>query len=120
MLVDALQCKQSKTIATDLGFINVKPDDWVVCGEGGETYIVDDEYFQKSFVLARKVLHSSILEPNDAQCAAPTASVPARLASSRSCFSRNRTSGAVRFARGRRAKISQLSNTSKPLKETSD
>jgi hypothetical protein len=31
MIVDAVQCASTKTIATDLGFINVKRGDWVVC-----------------------------------------------------------------------------------------
>jgi hypothetical protein len=46
MVVDVLQFNQSKTIVTDLGFLNVKPGDWVVWGESGESYIVDAEYFQ--------------------------------------------------------------------------
>ena len=50
MVVDALQCNEEKTIATDMGFINVKKGDWVVCGESGETYIVDDAYFQRTFI----------------------------------------------------------------------
>jgi hypothetical protein len=51
MIVDAVQCTtDAKTIATDLGFINVKRGDWVICGEGGECYIVDDAFFQRTFV----------------------------------------------------------------------
>ena len=105
--MDAMQCKQSKTIATDLGFINVKPGDWVVCGEGGETYIADDEYFHSVFVLAREAPCTSISEPSEAQRAAPAERAPIRSASSHTCFSRNRTRGAVRLARKRKAKISQ-------------
>jgi hypothetical protein len=107
MVVDALQCKQPKTVATDIGFINVKPGDWVVCGEGGETYIVDNEYFQKAFVLARDTPPASIPETGDAQCVAPEERAPTPFASSRTCLSRNRARAAVRLARRRRAKISK-------------
>src|ERR1700761_8532861 len=54
MIVDAVQCAEAKTIATDLGFINVKRGDWVVCGEGGECYVVDDAFFQRTFVSVRR------------------------------------------------------------------
>jgi hypothetical protein len=40
MIVDAVQCEEPRTIATDLGFINAKRGEWVICGEGGECYIV--------------------------------------------------------------------------------
>lgn len=50
VIVDALQCTEAKTIATDLGFINVKPGEWVVCGEGGECYVVDDAFFRRTFI----------------------------------------------------------------------
>ena len=50
MTVDALQCTEARTISTDLGFINVKQGDWVVCGEGGEIYIVDNAFFQRTFL----------------------------------------------------------------------
>ena len=50
MIVDAVQCTEARTIATDLGFINVKRGDWVICGEGGECYVVDDVFFQRTFV----------------------------------------------------------------------
>jgi hypothetical protein len=49
MIVDAVQCTSTKTIATDLGFINVKRGDWVVCGEGGECYVVEDAFFRSTF-----------------------------------------------------------------------
>jgi hypothetical protein len=49
LVVDAFQCIEDKTIATDLGFINVKRGDWVICGEGGESYIVDDAFFRRTF-----------------------------------------------------------------------
>lgn len=50
MIVDAVQCASTKTIATDLGFINVKRGDWVVCGEGGECYVVEDAFFRSTFI----------------------------------------------------------------------
>ena len=53
MIVDAVQCDEPKMIATDLGFINVKRGEWVVCGEGGECYVVDDAFFQRTFVSLR-------------------------------------------------------------------
>jgi hypothetical protein len=49
LLVDATQCKEAKTIATDLGFSNVKPGDWIIRGEDGECYVVDDVFFQRTF-----------------------------------------------------------------------
>jgi hypothetical protein len=50
MIVDAVQCTSTKTIATDLGFINVKRGEWVVCGEGGKCYVVDDAFFRGTFI----------------------------------------------------------------------
>ena len=50
MIVDAVQCTEAKTIATDLGFVNVKRGDWVICGEGSECYVVDDAFFQRTFI----------------------------------------------------------------------
>jgi hypothetical protein len=50
MIVDAVQCALTKTIATDLGFVNVKRGDWVVCGEGGECYVVEDAFFRRTFI----------------------------------------------------------------------
>jgi hypothetical protein len=49
LLVDATQCTETKTIATDLGFCNVKRGDWVIRGEDGECYVVDDAFFQRTF-----------------------------------------------------------------------
>jgi len=60
MIVDAVQCTEAKTIATDLGFINVKRGDWVVCGEGDECYIVDDSFFQRTFVPVQRHLRTPI------------------------------------------------------------
>jgi hypothetical protein len=50
MTVDALQCTSTKTIATDLGFINVTRGEWVVCGEGGECYVIGDAFFRSTFI----------------------------------------------------------------------
>ena len=47
--VDARQSTKAETIVTDLGFTNVNPGDWVICGEGGESYIVNNEFFQRTF-----------------------------------------------------------------------
>ena len=49
LVVDATQCDQSKTIATDIGFCNVSKGDWIVKGENGETYVLDDEFFKRTF-----------------------------------------------------------------------
>jgi hypothetical protein len=49
LVVDATQCEQPRTIATDTGFCNVAKGDWIVKGENGETYVVDDAFFQRTF-----------------------------------------------------------------------
>lgn len=49
LLVDATQCKERKTVATDLGFRNVSAGDWIIRGENGESYVVDDAFFQRTF-----------------------------------------------------------------------
>jgi hypothetical protein len=49
LLVDAIQCKEDQTITTDLGFRHVQRGDWIVKGEDGECYIVDDAFFQRTF-----------------------------------------------------------------------
>ena len=48
LVVDATQCEHGKTIATDTGFCNVSKGDWIVKGENGETYVVDDAFFQRT------------------------------------------------------------------------
>lgn len=53
LLVDATQASEPATVATDLGFVNVKRGDWVVRGEDGECYVVDDAFFQRTFVPMR-------------------------------------------------------------------
>jgi hypothetical protein len=47
--VDARQSTKAETIATDLGFTNINPGDWVIRGEGGESYILSNEFFQRTF-----------------------------------------------------------------------
>ena len=37
------------TIQTDRGLRHVRRGDWVVRGEGGECYVVDDAFFQRTF-----------------------------------------------------------------------
>jgi hypothetical protein len=54
LLVDANQASEPSTIATDLGFVNVKRGEWIVRGEDGETYVVDDAFFQRTFVPIQK------------------------------------------------------------------
>jgi hypothetical protein len=50
LLVNAEQCEHAHTITTDLGFRHVKKGDWIVTGEDGECYIVDDVFFQRTFI----------------------------------------------------------------------
>jgi hypothetical protein len=49
LIVEATQCEHSKSIATDGGVCNVSKGDWIVKGENGETYIVDDAFFHRTF-----------------------------------------------------------------------
>ena len=49
LLVDATQCTYSSTITTDTGFRHVERGDWIIRGENGETYVVDDAFFQRTF-----------------------------------------------------------------------
>lgn len=65
-LVDAVQSVETKTIATDLGFINVRRGEWVVCGEGGERYILDDAFFRRTF---ESVEDARVPEAGSLQCA---------------------------------------------------
>jgi hypothetical protein len=50
LLVDATQATEPATVGTDLGFVNVKRGEWIVRGEDGECYVVDDAFFQRTFV----------------------------------------------------------------------
>ena len=95
IIVDAIQCGEAKMIATDLGFINVKQGDWVICGEGGETYIVDDSFFQRTFVSIQENVQIR-------ERVARTERGPAPITSSGSSFHCNRTRPAPRFVRRRR------------------
>jgi hypothetical protein len=49
LLVDAEQCTEAKTLVTDTGFRHVSQGDWVIRGENGECYVVDDEFFHRTF-----------------------------------------------------------------------
>jgi len=69
--VDARQCTRAETIATDLGFINVKPGDWVIRGEDGESYILNNDFFKRTFAPAeeRQLNRKSPGEPDPAHAA---------------------------------------------------
>jgi hypothetical protein len=47
--VEARQCAKAETVATDLGFINMRSGDWLIHGEDGESYVVDDAFFKRTF-----------------------------------------------------------------------
>ncbi len=49
LVVDANQCKSDLTIAADNGFRHVKRGEWIIRGENGECYVVDDQFFQRTF-----------------------------------------------------------------------
>jgi hypothetical protein len=49
LLVNAEQCEHSRTITTDTGFRHVQKGEWIVTGEDGECYVVDDAFFQRTF-----------------------------------------------------------------------
>jgi hypothetical protein len=72
LIVEAIQSAETKTIATDLGFINVRQGEWVVCGEGGECYIVDDAFFRRTFVA---INGARTCELGDRECAFPSSGV---------------------------------------------
>jgi hypothetical protein len=72
LIVEAVQSAETKTIATDLGFINVRQGEWVVCGEGGECYIVDDAFFRRTFVAINGARTSEL---GDRECAPPSLGV---------------------------------------------
>ncbi|MFT4113279.1 hypothetical protein [Silvibacterium sp.] len=50
LLVDATQCQADQTITTDMGFRHVRRGQWIIKGEDGECYIVDDAFFQRTFL----------------------------------------------------------------------
>jgi hypothetical protein len=47
--IEARQCRKAETIATDLGFANIMPGDWLIRGEDGECYSVSDDFFHRTF-----------------------------------------------------------------------
>jgi hypothetical protein len=49
LLVDARQCKVSETVVTSSGFCDASSGDWIVRGENGETYVVDNAFFHRTF-----------------------------------------------------------------------
>jgi hypothetical protein len=50
MVVEATQCSNAETVTTDLGFVHIKRGEWVISGEDGECYVVDDAFFKRTFV----------------------------------------------------------------------
>jgi hypothetical protein len=50
LLVNASQCTHDTSILTDLGKRQVHTGDWVIEGENHEQYIVDNAFFQRTFV----------------------------------------------------------------------
>jgi hypothetical protein len=67
--VNATHCTKAETIATDLGFTNVKPGDWIINGEEGETYILSNEFFQRTFAPAEEQSSSrQTLETHPSLC----------------------------------------------------
>jgi hypothetical protein len=49
LLVDAEQCDHARTITTDTGFRHVQKGEWIITGEDGERYVLDDAFFQRTF-----------------------------------------------------------------------
>ena len=49
LLVDANQCSTPTTVHSDDGLRHVKRGDWIIRGENGECYVVDDTFFQRTF-----------------------------------------------------------------------
>jgi hypothetical protein len=49
LIVDATQCNAPHTIATDTGLRTLEKGDWIVKGENGEIYVLDDASFQRTF-----------------------------------------------------------------------
>ncbi|HEY0760158.1 MAG TPA: hypothetical protein VGD59_12980 [Acidisarcina sp.] len=71
LLVDATQCAVPTTITTDTGFRHVESGDWIIHGEDGETYVVDDTYFQRTYVAVDDSwtdVHTAVLEPEQEHC----------------------------------------------------
>lgn len=50
LLIKARQCTHDAWIVTDFGKHQVHSGDWIVEGENHEQYVVDDAFFQRTFV----------------------------------------------------------------------
>jgi hypothetical protein len=50
LLINASQCTHDDWIVTDLGRRQVHAGDWIIKGENHEEYVVDDAFFQRTFV----------------------------------------------------------------------
>jgi hypothetical protein len=50
LLIKASQCTHDASIATDLGERQVHTGDWIIEGENHEQYVVDNAFFQRTFV----------------------------------------------------------------------
>jgi hypothetical protein len=49
LVVDATQCDGSEKIFTGADGRIASKGDWIIKGENGETYIVDNAFFQRTF-----------------------------------------------------------------------
>ena len=49
LIVDATQCDGSEKTFTGADGRIASKGDWIVRGENGETYVVDDTFFQRTF-----------------------------------------------------------------------
>jgi hypothetical protein len=49
LIVDAVQCESTGTLPADCGIGTVIKGQWIVKGENGETYILDDSFFKRTF-----------------------------------------------------------------------
>ncbi len=49
LIVDANQSRSDTTIAADNGFRHVRRGEWIIRGENGECYVVDDSFFRRTF-----------------------------------------------------------------------
>jgi hypothetical protein len=50
LLVHASQCTNPTFIFTDSGEREVSPGDWIIQGENHECYVVDNAFFQRTFI----------------------------------------------------------------------
>jgi hypothetical protein len=97
MMVEATQCSKAETIATDLGFIHVNRDEWIVRGEGGECYVVDDAFFRRTFVSAREQSCGPELQASQADSpGGVNHQITSRRIASRRCFRQHRAPRAFR------------------------